>query len=69
MSMTDEKHIRYPSPVKLGETVIRPIADTHELLEGTVIFIHETHRWYQVEFTLNNGAKIKESYNFYGHMA
>ena len=55
--------------LKIGDVVhvpIYPKVRTAILEPGRVVYIHPKKRFFTVEFLIESGARIRESYNAYG---
>ena len=54
--------------LKVGDSVELPIYPEHTCHEGKVVFIHPEKRFFTVEFSLDGGIFIRESFPFHGPM-
>lgn len=55
--------------LKIGDVVhvpIYPKVRTAVLEPGRVVYIHPKKRFFTVEFSMESGSRIRESYNPYG---
>ena len=47
-----------------GGTPPSLLDETEVTVTGTVVQIHEEHRWYRVRFELTNGTALYETFKF-----